>query len=276
MPGNSPTAVQPGTTPAEAVASNPFWYHTIEVAEGVETPGWFDLRPIVEQMPWPDVEGKRCLDVGTADGFLAFELERRGASEIVATDLADHELWDWPQHLRDRGVEFITATAGPKKGLGFQIARRLLESKVQSIQVSAYDLSPESVGEFDVIVCGSLLLHLRDPVRALEAIRSVCRGHLLLSNEISPMLSLRPRAPLARFSGAGDLCQWWVPNPAGQRHMLQAAGFKIERDGGIYSVPFGRGHAPRGRRPRSLARAGLIRVLAGRNGVPHYSVLARG
>ena len=47
-------------------------------------------------------------------------------------------------------------------------------SSVQAIEASAYDLSPEFVGTFDVVVCGSLLLHLREPLRALESIRSVC------------------------------------------------------------------------------------------------------
>ena len=88
----------------EAVADVPLWYHTFEVAPGVTTPGWFDLRPIVAKLPWPDVRGKRCLDLGTYDGFLAFEMERRGAHEVVAADVADHELWDWPVRLRARGV----------------------------------------------------------------------------------------------------------------------------------------------------------------------------
>ena len=74
----------------EAVDAVPLWYHTLELAPGVVTPGWFDLRPIVSLLPWPDVRGKRCLDVGTYDGFLAFELERRGAAEVVATDISDH------------------------------------------------------------------------------------------------------------------------------------------------------------------------------------------
>ena len=75
----------------EAVAAVPLWYHTIELAPGLVTPGWFDLRPIVDLMPWPDVRGRRCLDIGTYDGFLAFEMERRGADEVVALDIGSHE-----------------------------------------------------------------------------------------------------------------------------------------------------------------------------------------
>ncbi|MHB1891222.1 MAG: hypothetical protein ACYCUF_10125, partial [Acidimicrobiales bacterium] len=61
-----------------AVAEVPLWYHTIELAPGVVTPGWFDLRTVAARAPWPDVRGLRCLDVASSDGFLAFELERRG------------------------------------------------------------------------------------------------------------------------------------------------------------------------------------------------------
>ena len=74
--------------------------------------------------------------------------------------------------------------------MGFEIARELLGSSATLEQVSVYDLSPETVGEFDVVVCGSLLLHLRDPLRALNAIRSVCREQFLSTNQIELGLSV--------------------------------------------------------------------------------------
>jgi tRNA (mo5U34)-methyltransferase len=262
--------------PIAAVASNPFWYHTIEVAPEVETPGWFDLRPIVDRLPWPDVSGRRCLDVGTQDGFFAFELERRGAAEVVATDIADHEQWDWPPRLRARGVEYLRAATGPRKGLGFEIARELLGSSARLVQLNVYDLSPEAVGEFDVVVCGSLLLHLRDPLRALSAIRSVCRGHYLSTNQVDLRPSLRyRRRPLVRLDGTSDLCQWWIPNAAGHRQMVRAAGFELERDSGLYSEPFGVAHPPRQTTPRRLAGTLARRILTGGDGVPHHALLAR-
>jgi tRNA (mo5U34)-methyltransferase len=259
-----------------AVAASPFWYHTIELAPGVVTPGYFDLRPIVDLLPWPDVRGKRCLDVGTADGFLAFELERRGAREVVATDLADHERWDWPAHLRARGVEFMRAVAGPEKGVGLRVAKEALGSSIELVQTTAYDLSPESIGEFDVVVCGSLLLHLREPLRALSAIRSVCRERFLSTNQIDMgLFTLARRTPSARFLGTTDHCQWWVPNPAGHRAMLESVGFEVERESRPYAIPFGESHPPRGRAPRTLVSQVTRRALAGGDGVPHHAVLAR-
>lgn len=266
----------PGTSSArEAVDAVPLWYHTMEVAPGVVTPGWFDLRPIVDLLPWPDVRGKRCLDVGTYDGFLAFELERRGAAEVIATDIGDHTEWDWPPGTGGKAGE-LAALAGPEVGAGFRTAKRLLGSAVERVEISVYELTPERVGTFDVVVCGSLLLHLRDPLRALEAIRGVCRGWLMSAEEIRLSLTLlHRRASLATLDGSGELCQWWIPNAAGHRRMVFAAGFSIEGRTRPYAIPFGPAHPPRGRSFTALRHRLVTRLVTGRGGVPHAALLAR-
>lgn len=260
-----------------AIASVPRWYHSIEVAPGVVTPGVFDLRPIIERLPWPDVRGKRCLDVGTSDGFLAFELERRGAAEVIASDIAQHEHWDWEPHLPTTlGPSYLRQVAGPEMGAGFRVARELLRSSVQLEQISVYDLSPERMGSFDVVTCGSLLLHLRDPLRALTAIRSVCSNQLLSTDQVDLIRSLScPRQALVRLDGTSGLTQWWIPNAAGHRQMLRAGGFAPERESALYSIPFGPAHAPRSRKLPWLARSLARRALTGNDGVPHHAILAR-
>ncbi len=233
------------------IASNPVWYHTLELAPDAATPGMFDLRPIVDKLPWPDVRGKRCLDVGTYDGFLAFELERRGAREVVAVDIEDHTRWDWPARTRAAGPARLAEIVGQRKGLGFDIAKDVLGSAVERLERSVYDLDPGEDGTFEVVVCGSLLLHLRDPVRALEAIRGVCGGSFLSAEQIDRRLSLlSPRRPAAWFRG-GDRVQWWLPNVAGHRLMVESAGFRITEAPRRYRVPLGSGHPAR-------RRAGLM------------------
>jgi tRNA (mo5U34)-methyltransferase len=262
--------------PRAAISEVPLWYHTLDVAPGVETPGWFDLRPIVDRMPWPDVRGKRCLDVGTYDGFLAFELERRGAAEVVATDIASHEEWDWPRTMRDRGPAWMEEHAGPEKGVGFRVAKELLGSAVERVLVSVYDLDPDSIGQFDVVVCGSLMLHLRDPIRALEAIRSVCGGLFLSAEEIDLTLSVLPlRRPALRLDGMSDYFQWFIPSAAGHARMVEAAGFTVEQTTKPYAIPFGRGYQLRRRTPKVAAISAARRLLAGGTGVPTHAVLAR-
>lgn len=225
----------------ERIATVTHWYHTIDVAPDVTTPGWYDLRHIVDLLPWPDVRGKRCLDVGTFDGFFAFELERRGAAEVVAIDMPDHEQWDWPPDTRPDGpnAQAVAEYAKLEVGKGFRILAELFESKVQWRPLNIYDVDAATLGTFDVVVCGSLLLHLRDPVRALEALRTVCSGFYLSSEAIAPLLSIFGRGkPLFHLSGTGSALQWWIPNGAGHRRLLWSAGFEIERASRPYLVHF--------------------------------------
>jgi tRNA (mo5U34)-methyltransferase len=264
-----------GASAGEAVRSVRAWYHTMELASGVVTPGAFDLRPIVDLLPWPDVRGKRCLDVGPWDGFFSFELERRGAAEVVAADIADPADWDWSVAERSLGPEAFAAMAGPELGTGFRVAKSVLGSSAERIECTVYDLAPERVGEFDVVVCGSLMLHLRDPVRALEAIRGVCQGYLLSAETISLRAGLLwRRRPVAELKG-GERGKWWVPNPAGHRRMVEAAGFEIERRSRLYSIPYGTAHPARQQPPWRRRTDLLPKLITGRAGVPHAALLAR-
>jgi tRNA (mo5U34)-methyltransferase len=271
------SALADGATDARtAVAGVRRWYHCIEVAPGVVTPGLFDLRAVADKLPWPDVRGRRCLDVGTADGYFAFELERRGAAEVVAVDLSAHEQWDWEFRVGEGGVQYLRQVAGPEPGEGFRVAHRLLGSSVRFQEGSVYDLTSATRGEFDVVTCGSLLLHLRDPLRALAAMRSVCRGVLLCTNQIDLGRSLwAPRSPLFRLDGTSRITQWWLANAAGHRQMVRAAGFDVERQSPLYSIPYGPAHPVPPRRPRWLLRSALRRAATGNDGVAHHAVLAR-
>lgn len=251
------------------------WYHTLELPGDVVTPGWFDLRGVLGKLPWPDVRGRRCLDVGTYDGFFAFELERRGAREVIATDIGDHGDWDLPVAARAGAGEKLAELAG-EKGLGFEVARRALGSNVERRIINVYELSPEELGTFDVVVCGSLMLHLRDPVRGLEAIRSVCSGWFMSLEEVSLGLGVwfRRRA-IAEMRLSANLGQWWVPNRAGHARMAEVAGFDVVTQVGPFAEPFGVGHPPRAAGVGGVARRIARRLLTGGDGVPHSALLAR-
>lgn len=276
MPDARTTSPPPAAL-QRAVDDHEFWYHTIDVAPGVTTPGWFDLRPIVDRMPWPDVRGKRCLDIGTFDGYLAFELERRGAAEVVAIDVEDHLRWDWPPDYRARDLPRDPGFAGPPKGAGFRLVAELTGSAVDWRPLSVYDLDPDDIGTFDVVVCGSLLLHLRDPLRALEAIRGVTGGVFLSSEQIELGLTVLGRSrPLFTLKGSGGACQWFNFNAAGHERLLFAAGFAIERRSRPHVVPFDR-HPRRPFTLRTRARRLAVRGLTGQSddGVLHRAVLGR-
>ena len=119
------------------------WWHSIEVAPGVVTRGWWDLRPTAERLPWPQLTGMRCLDIGTMDGFWAFELEQRGAKEVVAMDLLDASRHDAPYSKRVAGP-------GPmltERKSAFELAARLRGSAVEYRDLSVYDLETAQLGD---------------------------------------------------------------------------------------------------------------------------------
>jgi SAM-dependent methyltransferase len=224
---------------AEAVAANPAWYHTIDLAGAGVTPGHVDWRGYSERLLGPDLSGLQCLDVGTYDGFWAFEMERRGAA-VVAIDLDKLESADWPPVNRE-ALARDSADWGLELGRGFRIARRALDSGVQRVACDVRELTPEMIGgPKDLAFIGALLLHLRDPVRALENVRRslVPGGRLIMLEAISLTETLlRPRTPLARFDSAQNAFNWWLPNVRTLHHYLWASGFVAQRRIGLPMRP---------------------------------------
>jgi len=210
-----------------AVRDNPAWYHTIDLAPGVTTPGAVDLREVAARMLPPDLSGKRALDIGTFDGFWAFEMERRGA-EVVALDVERVEAAEWPPASRSE-MERRAREWGVDLGRGFELASGLLGSSARRVICNVYDLDAETIdGPVDFAFSGAILLHLRDPVRALERVRSVLRpqGELRLMEPVSLALTIRaPRRPSAVFRAADSGFGWWLPNLATLHAWPRAAGF---------------------------------------------------
>lgn len=261
------------------IAEVEFWYHTIDLAPGVTTPGWFDLRHSLDLVPFPDVRGKRVLDVGTFDGFYAFEAERRGAAEVVAVDVPDHEQWDWPIDARagTMGALRDPSVSGPPKGHGFRVLAELLGSEVDWRPINIYDLDPEIIGTFDVVIVGSLLLHLQNPVKALEAVRSVTDGVVFSSDQVELWLSIVGRGkPLAKLRGTGRTCQWWNYNSAAHRQLLWSAGFE-EVDRSPFFVNRYNVHPVEPLTARTAPAIAAKRALTrdARQGVLHRAILAR-
>jgi tRNA (mo5U34)-methyltransferase len=214
------------------------WWHTIDIAPGVSTPGAWDLRPMAGRMPWPEsLAGARCLDVGTMDGFWAFEMERRGATEVLGIDLADRARLDIPHDLSGGRP----ASPNPQAGDTFRLAAQLCGSRASWKDLSVYDLSAAELGAFDLVFIGYTLNLLRDPVAALTAIRRVCRGSVIVLDEISLPLTLLHRAPVATLAPRKGHMEWWVFNAAGLRRAVSLAGFRPVAESGLLKFRAGSG-----------------------------------
>jgi tRNA (mo5U34)-methyltransferase len=179
----------------------------MEFSPGIFSPGCCDPMTTLALMDLPsDCTGLRVLDIGTRDGFFAFELERRGADVLA--------------------IDYCAA-----KDTGFSVAAELLGSKVAYRQENIYDLTVEKYGSFDVILCLGLLYHLPDPMKALYIVRSLCRKRLymetlviddsvlLTDGRTIPLKELSPELleiPLMQFYPAqvlnNDPTNYWGPN----------------------------------------------------------------
>lgn len=208
------------------------WYHTIDLGDGVVTPGMFDHRPVVDRYLLPsDLHGMRCLDVGTMDGFWAFEMERRGAVEVVASDLGAVAELDWPARWRPRVEPSLDETKADR----FALVHAALGSSVTRVERSVYELDPDSLGTFDLIFCGDLLVHLKDPITAVQRLRAVCRGSAILCNPVK-RFPFGGRRPLAQLDGTDEF-RWWLLSEASIERMLLAAGFARVEVGRRFALP---------------------------------------
>ncbi len=185
------------------------WYHTIDLGGGVVTKGVDDSPLRLARLGWPSsFAGLTVLDIGAWDGFFSFEAERRGAARVVA---ADYFSWHGP---------------GWGSKAGFELARQALGSKVEDVDIDVMDLSPERVGQFDVVFFLGVLYHLRHPLLALERIASVTRQRLFLETVVDMVGIARPA--MAFYRGRelnNDPTNWWAPNVPALHAMLQDVGF---------------------------------------------------
>lgn len=199
------------------------WYHTIDLDGGVITPGFLDHRPLLPLYRLPEsLSGQRVLDVAKFDGFWAFEFERRGAAEVIALDIETAAELDLPFRTRRTATP---AQLGRRFGEGFALAHAALGSKVVGLHANVYDLDPEHHGLFDLVHCGDLLLHLRDPALALSRIRSITRGMALISETIHPDCDRIDGASMVEYMGGRGDNVWWRFGARALKRMIEDAEF---------------------------------------------------
>ena len=220
----------------------PYWWHSIDVGEGVVTPGfkWGGGSEVMEferaglHLPG-DYSGRSVLDIGSYDGFYAFDAERRGASRVVALD---HFVWLHDLSPGGSPVDF-SLTYLPPDGLppsghplpgkrAFDCAHELLGSDVESVAADFMNYDLAKLGRFDVVLYLGVLYHMEEPLTALRRVREVCDGFAVIESEIVTVEG-QEEEPLARFVPGADINEdptnWWIPNVAGLVGLADAAGF---------------------------------------------------
>lgn len=183
------------------------WWHQIELAPGIITPGKSQnlfLAKILNLVD--DLTGMDVLDIGCWDGFFSFLCEKKGAKRVVSCDI-----WE------------TTGRAA------FDFASEVLGSKAEPIHDSFMDLDPGMDGRFDLVLFLGVLYHLKDPLTGLEKVASMTKpGGRVVIDTVVDVKTLYDRPVMAFYPNSelnNDPTNWWVPNIPALNSMMAVAGF---------------------------------------------------
>jgi tRNA (mo5U34)-methyltransferase len=184
------------------------WHQRFELAPGVYTPGANDIGFLLESASLPeDLHGASVLDIGATNGGLAFELERLGATRVLTVDIYDV---NW---------------------FGFEQLRQLLDSSVEYLRASVYELPARLDEQFDIVAFCGVLYHLRHPLLALDVVRSLTGGRALIETAVRDrQLGDAANTPLIHFHRLDDLggdgSNWFEPSVAALTDWCRSSGLQ--------------------------------------------------
>jgi 2-polyprenyl-3-methyl-5-hydroxy-6-metoxy-1,4-benzoquinol methylase len=183
-------------TPREIQSLNDcYFYHTIDLPGYGTVEGEFDFRDRPgEYLGDIEFAKKRVFEIGSANGFFTFFMERQGA-EVVGFDLAEEDSWDVVPYSQYDYQSFIAERRRHIERLknAFWLAHSLFQSHARMVYGNAYKI-PVNLGRFDVCTLGCVLQHVRDPFSVLEnAVRAVKDTVV-----VTELLPAGPTSPLER------------------------------------------------------------------------------
>lgn len=139
------------------IEAQEFWYHDLELAEGIWTGAPFHhstpaSREILKNV---DVADAYFLDIGAMDGFFSILAARRGATRIIASDRLD----------LTRKISLVQRSLGVSFEYAPSIGLNKLGERLQ-----------RSWGRFaDVVMFSGVLYHMFDPMAGLTRVRGFVR-----------------------------------------------------------------------------------------------------
>jgi tRNA (mo5U34)-methyltransferase len=214
------------------VSEHVFWWHSIDLGDGVVTPGHKPVQVLEEELSalrLPDLQGKTVLDLGAWDGFFSFAAERLGASRVVALD---YYTWATDPAILRHGAGAQSPLPWDPIRLpgkrGFDLVRETLHSGVESVFGDLLDIDIADLGTFDIVLVLGVLYHSRYPVEMLEKVASLTRETMVLETE-SFVIPGYEDASLGQFFETDELADnesnWWSLTEPAIVGMCRSSGF---------------------------------------------------
>lgn len=217
-------------TTYEDILNHPYWRHRIRLNQNKYVPGTKDASHW-DALGMPEhLSGKSFLDIGAFDGLHSFEAERRGAEHVLATDV-----WDVPEYDK----EWWSSLRPGKQG--FDLVHDYIDSDVESKTIGVESISPDTVGQFDIVLCSGIIYHLKEPFSAIENVVSVANEKVIIESAIQSDFNPPGLKFLKGTERDNNPSTWWVPNLNGLEDMVSAAGC---RNTSVHHPPINEANSP--------------------------------
>jgi 2-polyprenyl-3-methyl-5-hydroxy-6-metoxy-1,4-benzoquinol methylase len=208
-----------------ARASKLNWFHAIDLGK-VRTAGRFpEGRPqnaslfgVIDMLGHINLKGRDCVDIGTADGLIAFGLKAKGARRVVATDISEAPR---PQ---------------------FALAREALSLDVEYYGDTDVENICDRLGQhhFDLVVCAGVMYHMVSPFNAILKARQLLKRDGILI--VQTYFDRSESKALMRFhqteSVTGNLNTFWTPSKGAVDGMMWLGGFEVMAGRTVISPQF--------------------------------------
>jgi tRNA (mo5U34)-methyltransferase len=188
-----------------------YWHHTIRLLPDVVTNGAKTAAMLEAEraaiLGVIDLADRSVVDVGSWNGYFAFEARKAGASRVIATDS-----YCW-RHPGFRGRET------------FELARECLGIDVEAKEIDPTEF-PGDMAPVDVVLFLGVFYHMIDPIMVLRKVASLATDLLVIETHVDLLTLGRPAMVL--YPGAtlnNDASNWWGPNPECVAELLATVEF---------------------------------------------------
>lgn len=207
------------------------FFHVVDLPDGETTSGHWDFRATASAYHGHvHFAGKSVLEIGAATGSHSFWLEGQGA-RVTPYDLSPHHSWDILPTCRQDAAEVERAMRAliGQINHGWHYCAERLGSTLHLEHGTIYDI-PVALGDFDIVTFGSVLLHARDPVGALQRAAERATEAVVITDRYPttldttrPLMEFMPT--LGREMAWGGWTWWWITPPVFQ-NLLTIIGFR--------------------------------------------------
>ncbi len=205
------------------IKPNSIWFHSFKFDDGEEIDGVIPYKILKDReslLSKVDMVNKTVLDIGCWDGYYSAYAAKVGASNVMGIDVGPWNSKSWEDKF-----DYV-----------------MYKNKLTNVNrktISVYDVGGSP---FDVVMFMGVLYHLKHPLLALENVRKITSGKMIIETYIScqdvgyPAMKFYPGKELNN-----DPTNWWAPNITCLEDMLKTVGFsKLEIVGDVPKTKDGR------------------------------------